>query len=64
LVNKLLSLSVLIVPTHPLRFFPSRNPQSITNMASYEYAEAHFSALTIPVPLLLIGLLPNTDKKM
>ena len=59
LVNKLLSLSVLIVPTDPPRFFPSRNPQSINNMASFEYAEAHFAALTIPVPLLLIGLLPN-----
>lgn len=62
LVNKLLSLSVLVVPTNPLRFFPSRNPQSITNMASFEYAQAHFSALTIPVPLLLIGLLPNNGK--
>jgi hypothetical protein len=62
LVNKLLSLSVLIVPTDPLRFFPSRNPQSITNMASFEYAQAHFSALTIPVPLLLLGLLPNNSK--
>lgn len=61
LVNKLLSLSVLIVPTDPLKFFPSRNPKSITNMASFEYAQAHFSALTIPVPLLLIGLLPDNE---
>jgi len=59
LMNKLLSLAVLIVPSVPLQFFPSRNPQSITNMASFEYAHAHFTALTIPVPLLLIGLMPQ-----
>jgi hypothetical protein len=59
LVNKLLSLAVLILPTDPILFFPSRSPKSIRNMASYEYAKSHFSALTIPVPLLLIGLLPK-----
>jgi hypothetical protein len=62
LVNKLLSLSVLLVPTNPINFFPARDPSSIRNMASYEYALEHFSALTIPVPLLLIGLLPLNDR--
>ena len=58
-VNRLLTLAVLIVPTDPIKFFPKRNPKSINNMASYEYALTHFSALTIPVPILLIGLLPR-----
>ncbi|MDB4285561.1 hypothetical protein N9903_01500 [bacterium] len=57
--NKLLTLSVLIVPTKPTAFFPKRNPHSITNMASYHYAHEHFSALPIPIPILLIGLLPE-----
>ena len=29
------------------------------NMATFEYALEHFNALTIPVPVLLIGLLPE-----
>lgn len=57
-VNKLLSLGVLILPTNQYKFFPQRNPQSIGNMATYEYALEHFNALTIPVPILLIGLRP------
>jgi len=61
-VKKLLTLAVLIVPTDPIAFFPERNPRSIINMASYDYALQHFEALTIPVPILLIGLLPqNTE---
>ena len=58
-VNKLLTLSVLIVPTNPIAFFPERNPRSIINMASFEYSQEHLSVLTIPVPVLLIGLLPK-----
>ena len=59
LLNKLLSLAVLIVPSRPVEFFPKRKPNSIGNMASYEYALEHFGALPIPVPILLIGLLPG-----
>jgi len=58
-VNRLLTLAVLVVPTNPLEFFPERNPGSIRNMASYKYALEHFSALSIPVPILIIGLLPK-----
>lgn len=58
-VNRLLTLAVLIVPSNPPLFFPQRRPQSITNMASYEFALEHLSALTIPVPVLLVGLLPK-----
>ena len=57
--NKLLTLAVLIVPTDPVTFFPNRNPKSIRNMASIKYAFEHMSSLTIPVPVLLIGLLPQ-----
>lgn len=58
LVRKLLSLAVLILPTNQYDFFPNRNPKSIGNMATFEYADEQFNALTIPVPILLIGLLP------
>ena len=61
LVNRLLSLAVHILPTKPVTFFPARNPASIRNMASYEYALRHFTSLTIPVPVLLIGLLPSNS---
>jgi hypothetical protein len=57
--NKLLTLSILIVPTHPVAFFPERNPGSISNMAHYDYALEHYQALPIPVPILIIGLLPE-----
>ena len=57
--NKLLTLAVLVVPVDPVKFFPSRNPNSIINMASFNYALEHMSSLTIPVPVLLIGLLPK-----
>ena len=59
LVKKLLSLAVLITPTNPSLFFPKRNKNSIGNMANYDYALKHFMELTIPVPILLIGLLPE-----
>jgi hypothetical protein len=58
LTHGLLSLAVLIVPTSPLRFFPTR-PQSIHNMAEYDLAVRYFKLLQIPVPILLIGLLPE-----
>ena len=58
LVKKLLSLAVMIIPTNQYAFFPERNRESIVNMATFEYALKHFQALTIPVPILLIGLLP------
>jgi len=59
LVNKRMSLGVLILPTNQNKFFPERNPKSIANMATFEYALEHLNALTIPVPLLLIGLQPS-----
>lgn len=59
LVKKLLSLAVLILPTNQYAFFPDRKRDSIVNMATFEYALTHFQALTIPVPILLIGLLPS-----
>jgi hypothetical protein len=58
-VNKILDLGVLILPTDQDKFFPARNPESIRNMATYEYALEHLSALPIPVPILLIGLRPE-----
>ena len=58
LLNGLLSLAVLIVPTNPLEFFPTR-PKSVANMAEYDLAYRHFKVLPIPVPILLIGLLPD-----
>ncbi len=59
LVKKLLSLAVLILPTNQYRFFPSRNRESIGNMATFEYAVEHYRALTIPVPVLVVGLKPE-----
>jgi hypothetical protein len=58
LLNGLLSLAVLIVPTNPLQFFPTR-PKSVSNMAEYDLAYRSFKLLQIPVPILLIGLLPE-----
>jgi hypothetical protein len=51
-----LSLAVLIVPTDPKRFFPTR-PKSVNNMAEFELALRYFKLLPIPVPILVIGLL-------
>ena len=58
LSNGLLSLAVLIVPTDPARFFPTR-PLSVRNMADYSLARTCLSILPINVPVLLIGLLPE-----
>lgn len=58
LTHKLLSLAVLIVPTNPKQFFPTR-PNSVFNMAQFDFANRYFSLLPIPVPILLIGLLPE-----
>lgn len=58
LSNGLLSLAVLIVPTTPSRFFPTR-VKSVQNMAEYSLAETYFTVLPIGVPTLLIGLLPE-----
>ncbi len=54
-----LTLGVLILPTDQYKFFPQRNPESIRNMATYEYALEHLSARSIPVPILLVGLRPE-----
>ncbi len=57
LTNGLLSLAVLIVPTNPKTFFPTR-PDSVSNMAEFELAKKYVTVLSIQVPTLLIGLLP------
>ena len=54
--NGLLSLSVLIVPTNPKEFFPTR-PRSISNMAEYDLALRYFTVLPIAVPAMVIGLI-------
>ncbi len=53
-----LTLAVLIVPACPKKFFPTR-PKSVSNMASFGHAERILTLLPIPVPILLIGLLPE-----
>jgi len=58
LTHNLLSLAVLIVPTNPKHFFPTRN-KSVSNMAEYDFACKYFKLLPIPVPILVIGLLPE-----
>lgn len=58
LANGLLSLAVLIVPTRPAAFFPSR-PSSVNNMADYSLAHTCLTVLPVNVPTLLIGLLPE-----
>ena len=60
LANGLLSLAVLIVPTRPTEFFPTRL-QSVRNMADFGLAHDCFSVLPINVPTLLLGLLPEND---
>ena len=57
LANGLLSLAVLIVPTTPAAFFPTR-PRSVQNMAEYALAHKCLAVLPINVPTLLVGLLP------
>jgi hypothetical protein len=56
--HNILSLAVLIAPTNPKEFFPTRR-DSVSNMAEYKLAEKYFNLLPIPVPILLIGLLPE-----
>ena len=58
LTHNLLSLAVLVVPTDPKLFFPTR-PASVSNMAEFDLAYKYFKLLPIPVPILLIGLLPE-----
>ena len=58
LTHNLLSLAVLIVPTNPKQFFPTR-PDSVSNMAEFDLAYRYFKLLPIPVPILLVGLLPE-----
>lgn len=58
LTKGLLSLAVLIIPTKPASFFPTR-PASVGNMAEFDVAKKYFKLLPIPVPILLIGLLPE-----
>ncbi len=57
LTHDRLSLAVLIVPTDPKTFFPTR-PQAVLNMAEFDLAFKYFKLLPIPVPILLIGLVP------
>ena len=60
LTHKLLSLAILIVPTNPKHFFPVKKTEnSVRNMAEFNLAYMYFKLLPIPVPILLIGLLPN-----
>lgn len=58
LTHSLLSLAVLIVPTNPKQFFPTRSA-SVSNMAEFDLAYRYFKLLPIPVPIVLIGLLPE-----
>jgi len=58
LANGLLSLAILIVPTKPSGFFPTR-PKSVLNMAEYNLAHACLTVLPINVPVLLVGLVPE-----
>ncbi|MEK6776518.1 MAG: BglII/BstYI family type II restriction endonuclease [bacterium] len=58
LANGLLSLAVLVVPTKPAAFFPSR-PDSVNNMADYALASTCLSVLPLNVPTMLVGLLPE-----
>lgn len=58
LTHRLLSLAVLIVPINPKEFFPTR-PRSVNNMAEFDLAFRYFKLLPIPIPIVLIGLLPE-----
>jgi len=58
LTKGLLSLAVLIVPTDPISYFPTR-PESVNNMAEFDLAARYFNLLPIPTPIVLIGLLPG-----
>lgn len=58
ITHGLLSLAVLIVPTNPKQFFPTRQ-DSVSNMAEFDLAYRYFKLLPIPVPILLLGLKPE-----
>jgi hypothetical protein len=58
LTYNLLSLAVLILPTSPKIFFPTRR-SSVSNMAEFDMARKYYRLLPIPVPILLVGLLPE-----
>jgi len=58
LANGFLSFAVLIVPTKPSEFFPTR-PRSVGNMAEYDLAYTCLTVLPINVPVMLVGLLPE-----
>ncbi|OGN97534.1 MAG: hypothetical protein A2Z71_10490 [Chloroflexi bacterium RBG_13_50_21] len=58
LANGLLSIAILISPTQPNKFFPTR-PKSVQNMAEFDLAYTCFTVLPINVPVVLIGLLPE-----
>jgi len=60
LVNGLLSLAVLIVPTSPHAFFPTR-PASVANMAEFDLARTCLTVLPINVPVMLVGLRSEND---
>ncbi len=56
--KNLISLAVLIVPTTPKDFFPTLSA-SVSKIAEFDFASRIFKLLPIPVPILLIGLLPE-----
>ncbi len=58
LTHNLLALAVLIVPSEPHKFFPTRQA-SVNNMAHFDLACRYFKLLPIPVPILLVGMLPE-----
>jgi len=58
LTHGLLALAVLIVPTDPKAFFPTRHA-SASNMADFNITTRCFKLLPIPVPIVVIGLLPG-----
>ncbi|OQB39664.1 MAG: Restriction endonuclease BglII [Candidatus Latescibacteria bacterium ADurb.Bin168] len=57
LANGLLSLAVLVIPSNPVQFFPTRR-RSVQNMADFGLADRCLSVLPVNVPTLLPGLLP------
>ena len=57
LTKSLLWLAILIVPTNPKDFFPTR-PKSVSNMAEFSRAVKYLTLLPIPVPIVLYGLEP------
>lgn len=60
LANGLLSLAVLIVPTSPATFFPTR-PASVANMAEFTLARTCLSVLPLNVPTMLVALLLENE---